>query len=67
MLLLLADYLSQFHSGFNLFQYLTVRAIFGVLSALLISLWIGPYFIRRLTHHQVGQFIREDGPESHLE
>jgi phospho-N-acetylmuramoyl-pentapeptide-transferase len=67
MLLILAEYLSQYHTGFNLLQYLTVRAIFGVLSALVISLLIGPYFIRRLTHHQVGQYIREDGPESHLE
>lgn len=67
MLLLLTDYLSQFDTGFNLFRYLTIRAIFGVLSALLISLLIGPYFIRRLAHHQVGQYIRTDGPESHLD
>jgi phospho-N-acetylmuramoyl-pentapeptide-transferase len=66
MLLYLTEYLSQFYSGFNVFQYLTLRAILGALSALLISLLLGPYIIRKLSHHQVGQFVRDDGPESHL-
>jgi phospho-N-acetylmuramoyl-pentapeptide-transferase len=66
MLLYLADYLSQFHSGFNVFQYLTLRAILGALSALLISLLLGPMMIRKLSHYQVGQFVRDDGPQSHL-
>jgi len=66
MLLYLAEYLSQFESGFNVFQYLTLRAILGVLSALFISLLLGPYIIRKLSYHQVGQFVRDDGPESHL-
>lgn len=66
MLLYLTDYLSQFHTGFSVFQYLTLRAIFGVLSALLISLLLGPWIIRKLSHHQVGQFVRDDGPQSHL-
>jgi len=66
MLLYLTEYLSQFHSGFNVFQYLTLRAILGALSALAISLMLGPYFIRKLSYHQVGQFVRDDGPESHL-
>ncbi len=66
MLLYLFDYLSQFHSGFNMFQYLTLRAILGALTALLIALLVGPIFIRKLSHHQVGQFVRDDGPESHL-
>ena len=67
MLLYLFDYLSQFHSGFNMFQYLTLRSILGALTALLIALLFGPWFIRRLGHHQVGQFVRDDGPESHLD
>ncbi len=67
MLLYLADFLSQFHSGFNVFQYLTLRAILGVLTALLICFLIGPVMIRRLSFHQVGQPIRELGPESHLQ
>lgn len=66
MLLYLTEYLSQFESGFNVFQYLTLRAILGALSALAISLLLGPYIIRKLSHHQVGQFVRDDGPESHL-
>jgi phospho-N-acetylmuramoyl-pentapeptide-transferase len=66
MLLYLTDYLSQFYSGFNVFQYLTLRAILGALSALLISLLLGPLMIRKLSHYQVGQFVRNDGPQSHL-
>ena len=66
MLLYLADWLSSFHSGFNVFQYLTLRAILGVLTALAISLLLGPYMIRRLVRHQIGQQVRDDGPESHL-
>ncbi len=66
MLVYLADYLSQFYSGFHVFQYLTMRAILGALSALAISLLLGPLMIRKLSHYQVGQFVRDDGPESHL-
>ena len=66
MLLWLAEYLTRFHSGFNVFQYLTLRAILGVLTALLISFLVGPAMIRRLSRYQIGQPIRDDGPESHL-
>ncbi len=66
MLMLLADYLAQYISGFAVFQYLTLRGILGVLTALAISLLVGPYMIRRLNYHQIGQAIRDDGPESHL-
>ena len=66
MLVYLADYLSQFHTGFNVFQYLTLRAILGVLTALLISFVVGPVMIRHLSHHQIGQSVRTDGPQSHL-
>ena len=66
MLLYLADYLSQYHSGFNVFQYLTLRAILGVLTALIISFVVGPEMIRRLGRYQIGQSVRSDGPESHL-
>jgi phospho-N-acetylmuramoyl-pentapeptide-transferase len=65
MLLPLTDYLSQFHSGFNVFQYLTLRAILGVLTALAISLLVGPVMIRRLSMLQIGQTVRDDGPQSH--
>lgn len=67
MLLYLADYLMNFDSGFRVFQYLTLRAILGALTALIISFIIGPVMIRRLSRRRIGQSIREDGPESHLE
>ena len=66
MLLYLAEYLSQYHSGFNVFQYLTLRAILGVLTALLLSFIVGPEMIRRLGRYQIGQSVRDDGPQSHL-
>lgn len=66
MLLLLADYLSQYFSAFQVFKYLTFRGILGILMALAISLLFGPYMIRRLNYHQIGQSVRGDGPESHL-
>ena len=66
MLYSLADYLTQFYSGFNVFQYLTLRTILGVLTALLISLLVGPWMIRYLSRYNIGQSIRDDGPESHF-
>jgi phospho-N-acetylmuramoyl-pentapeptide-transferase len=66
MLYSLADYLSQFNSGFNVFQYLTMRGILGVLTALLISLVIGPSMIRFLSSYNIGQSVRDDGPKSHF-
>jgi phospho-N-acetylmuramoyl-pentapeptide-transferase len=66
MLLWLTDYLTQYYSGFNVFRYLTLRGILGTLTALLISLIIGPAMIRRLTMYKIGQNIRDDGPQAHL-
>jgi len=66
MLYSLAIYLTEFHSGFNLFQYLTFRTILGVLTALVISLMVGPGMIRYLSKYNIGQSIRDDGPESHF-
>lgn len=66
MLVWLADFLSQYISAFQVFQYLTFRGILGVLTALFISLQFGPYMIRKLNYHQIGQSVRDDGPESHL-
>ncbi|MEO0614988.1 MAG: phospho-N-acetylmuramoyl-pentapeptide-transferase [Pseudomonadota bacterium] len=67
MLLWLAEYLTRFESGFNVFSYLTMRAILGALTALVISFVIGPMMINRLALRQIGQTVRDDGPESHLE
>ncbi len=67
MLLYLTEYLTQFHSGFGVFQYLTLRAILGILTALVIAFVIGPSMIRKLQYRQSGgQPIRDDGPETHL-
>ncbi len=67
MLLYLFDYLAQFDSGFNVFKYLTLRAILGALTALIISFLVGPGMIRRLSNKKIGQNVRADGPESHYE
>lgn len=66
MLVWLAEYLTQFYSGFNVFSYLTFRAILSVLTAMGLSLYFGPKLIRRLQLMQIGQTVRDDGPESHL-
>jgi phospho-N-acetylmuramoyl-pentapeptide-transferase len=66
MLYSLAEYLTQFYSGFNLFQYLTMRTILGVLTALIISLLVGPGMIRYLSRYNIGQNVRDDGPQSHF-
>ena len=66
MLVHLAEWLEAYHSGFRVFQYLTLRAILGVLTALVFSFIAGPFLIRRLSQHQIGQQVRDDGPSSHL-
>lgn len=50
---------------FNLFRYITFRTAYASLTALLLSLVLGPWVIRKLKEFQVGQYIREDGPQSH--
>ena len=67
MLVWLAEYLQQnVATGFNVFSYLTMRSIMGILTALLLSLWLGPRVIRGLQRMQIGQTVRDDGPQSHL-
>jgi phospho-N-acetylmuramoyl-pentapeptide-transferase len=66
MLLWLGEFLTQFYSAFNVFSYLTFRAIVSTLTALFISLYFGPKLIRYLQKMQIGQTVRDDGPESHL-
>ncbi|WP_097460956.1 phospho-N-acetylmuramoyl-pentapeptide-transferase [Mangrovitalea sediminis] len=66
MLLWLADYLSRYVSELAVFNYLTLRGILGVLTALVISLLVGPTMIRKLGQYQIGQAVRDDGPQSHL-
>ncbi|MBX2858547.1 MAG: phospho-N-acetylmuramoyl-pentapeptide-transferase [Cellvibrionaceae bacterium] len=66
MLVWLADYLQNFISIFGVVKYLTLRGILGVLTALGVSMIMGPWVIRKLNSLQIGQSIRDDGPESHL-
>jgi phospho-N-acetylmuramoyl-pentapeptide-transferase len=66
MLRHVAEWLTQFYSGFNVFSYLTLRAIFAALSALALSFLVGPPMIRRLAERQIGQRVRSDGPQTHL-
>jgi phospho-N-acetylmuramoyl-pentapeptide-transferase len=66
MLLWLTQYLQVYHHGFQVFQYLTLRSILAALTALVISLLVGPTMIRHLTRESVGQTVRDDGPQSHL-
>ncbi|WP_020560356.1 phospho-N-acetylmuramoyl-pentapeptide-transferase [Thiofilum flexile] len=65
MLVWLFNSLSHFYSGFNVFQYLTLRAILGVVTALSIALWTGPMMIRWLTRMKIGQYIREEVTQQH--
>ena len=66
MLLWLAEWLRGYFSAFAVFQYLTFRGILGVLTALAITLIVGPRMIRMLERYQIGQAVRSDGPQSHL-
>ena len=66
MLLWISKYFMFFYSGFNVFQYLTLRVILGTITALLVSLIVGPIMIRSLRMNQIGQSVREDGPQAHL-
>lgn len=66
MLLILAEFLEKYLDAFRVFHYITFRGILGVLTALLISLLIGPVMIRKLSSYKIGQNIRTDGPESHF-
>jgi len=66
MLIYLTEYLSQFESGFSVFNYITMRTIMSVLTALTLSFMIGPAVIRKLIEMKVGQAVRLDGPQTHL-
>jgi len=63
---LLYEKLFPFFHPFRIFRYLTFRTAFASLTALLIALLVGPWVIRKLHEFQIGQYVREDGPQSHL-
>lgn len=66
MLVWVAEYLVKYFTGFNVFSYLTFRSILSLLTALIICLWIGPKLIKYLQKLQIGQVVRDDGPQSHF-
>jgi phospho-N-acetylmuramoyl-pentapeptide-transferase len=66
MLLELAQWLAKDIRAFNVFGYITLRAVLACLTALVISFLVGPALIRKLTAYRVGQAVRDDGPQSHL-
>ena len=66
MMLLIGEWLSMIDTGFDVLRYITVRAIFSALTALVVCLLYGPRLIRWLTAAKIGQSVRSDGPQSHL-
>jgi len=66
MLLSLARWLTHNIHGFNVFNYITLRAVLAAMTSLLISFVVGPKLIRKLTEYKVGQAVRDDGPKTHL-
>src|SRR5262245_61145492 len=66
MLLELAQWLAKDVRVFNVFNYITLRAVLACLTALAVSLILGPTMIRKLTAYKIGQAVRDDGPRSHL-
>ena len=62
---LLYQKLFPYFRVFRIFRYLTFRCVFASLTALLIGLLIGPFVIQRLREFQIGQYIREEGPQTH--
>ncbi len=66
MLVWFAEHLVKYFTVFNVFSYLTFRSIISLLTALIICLWIGPKVISYLQKLQIGQVVRDDGPQSHF-
>lgn len=66
MLLTLFHWLATDVRTFNVFNYITLRAVLAALTALIISFVIGPAMIRKLTAYKIGQSVRDDGPQTHL-
>ncbi len=66
MLYLLLYPLVKYFSGFNIFKYITFRAAYAAIAALLISFLAGPPLIRKIKSLKLGQKVRDDGPKTHL-
>ena len=66
MFLYLLEYLSSINNDFLVFEYITLRAILSIITALFISLLLSPYIIKKFSLNNVSEVIRDDGPSSHL-
>jgi phospho-N-acetylmuramoyl-pentapeptide-transferase len=66
MLYYLLLQLQGLYHGFHVFSYLTLRGVLSILTALVLSLGLGPFVIARLRQYKIGQMVRSDGPETHL-
>ena len=66
MLLALSEWLEQYVRAFNVFGYITLRAVLATMTALVISFLVGPRMIEWLTRMKIGQAVRDDGPQTHL-
>ena len=66
MLLLLSEWLEQYVRAFNVFGYITLRAVLATMTALVISFMVGPRMIAWLARMKIGQSVRDDGPQTHL-
>ena len=66
MLLLLSEWVEQYVRAFNVFGYITLRAVLATMTSLVISFMVGPRMITWLTRMKIGQSVRDDGPQSHL-
>ncbi len=66
MFLFILEYLSSINSNFQVFEYITLRAILSIITALMISLILGPYIINQFYKNNMSEVIREDGPSSHM-
>ena len=66
MLLAFANWLSADVRTFNVFSYITLRAVLATMTALVISFVVGPRMIRKLAEYKIGQAVRDDGPQTHL-
>jgi phospho-N-acetylmuramoyl-pentapeptide-transferase len=62
---LLYQVLQRYFSPFNVFRYITVRTVYASLTAMFLAFVFGPWLIRKLRELQIGQYIREEGPQAH--
>ena len=66
MFLYLLDFLSDINQNFMVLEYITLRSILSIITALSISLFLGPFIINKFQINNLSEVIREDGPSSHM-